>query len=226
MSQKDIFIASEGDGYYQRNRARLASAENTIAADRVLADLAALDVRPLRALEIGCSNEWRLEALRRKYGARCFGVDPSSEAVKEGVAQFPAVHLQVGTADELPFATDAFDLVIFGFCLYLVDRPDLFKTVCEGDRVLQDGGYLVIFDFSPPFPYRNRYKHREGVYSYKMDYSRAFLWNSAYSVLSQSTFTHSGNAGVSDPDERLSVVILQKNLRQAYPDNPFTRAVP
>ncbi|MGB6911936.1 MAG: hypothetical protein WBE42_04170 [Pseudolabrys sp.] len=52
------------------------------------------------------------------------------------------------TADDLSaFGPDTIDLLIYGWCLYLCDREDLFKIVTEGDRILKDSGYLVVYDF-------------------------------------------------------------------------------
>jgi ubiquinone/menaquinone biosynthesis C-methylase UbiE len=173
-------------------------------------------------LEIGCSNGWRLEALRREYHASCHGIDPSLEAVKEGQKSFPELSLRQGTADELDFGDDAFDLVIFGFCLYLCDRSDLFQIAREADRVLRDRGRLVIFDFFPPFSYRNPYAHQPDLWTYKMNYAAMFLWHPAYALLSHKTFSHGSTAGVDEPDERIAVSILIKNEAVAHPVNPFT----
>jgi adenylyltransferase/sulfurtransferase len=41
----------------------------------------------------------------------------------------------------------ALDLVLFGFCLYLVDRKLISRVVAEADRVLKDTGFLGIVDF-------------------------------------------------------------------------------
>ena len=67
-------------------------------------------IAPHGVLEIGCSNGWRLEAIREKYGCDCLGIDPAD-------SQFP--YIFKGTADSLPYPDNQFDLVIYGFCLYL-----------------------------------------------------------------------------------------------------------
>lgn len=221
MSQKQVFLSSEGDQWYLRNRARLISADPKAADDQVLAGIRALNLQPRCILEVGCSNGWRLEALRNAYGARCYGIDPSAEGIKEGKALFRDVSLGQGTADSLPFNEDMFDLLIFGFCLYLCDRKDLFKIAHEADRVLKDKGHIVILDFHPAFPYHNEYKHLPGISSYKMNYANLFSSNPAYTVASQLILNHVGTADISVPDERMSVSILYKNTQYAYPENPW-----
>ncbi len=219
--QKQIFRNSEGNQWYQRNKSKLESAVCDEGNDQVLASVKALRLQPHSILEIGCSNGWRLENLRQLYNAKCYGIDPSAIAIQEGKTLFKKLCLEKGEADSLPFENDKFDLVIFGFCLYLCDRDDIFKIAFEADRVLQEKGHIVILDFHPPFPYSNEYKHYPGLFSYKMNYANIFLWNPAYFMASQIIFNHSGTTDMNEPDDRLSVSILYKCGQLAYPENPF-----
>jgi ubiquinone/menaquinone biosynthesis C-methylase UbiE len=225
MKQSEEFLRSEGDSFYQRNLTGLTQLGQRVEDDRIVNALQALGVRPRRILEIGCLNGWRLELMRKTFGAGCCGIDPSSAAIAAGNAAYPEISLRTGTADQLPYETAAFDAVVFGFCLYLCDRQDLFRIAAEADRVLAQNGHLAILDFSPPFAYRNEYKHRAGMYAYKMDYAAMFLWNPAYTRLAQSVFGH-GTGGAVGPDDRVSVVILRKDLEHAYIDSPFTSEHP
>ena len=61
------------------------------------------------------------------------------------------------------FDNQYFNVVILGFCLYMVDRELLFKTISEVDRTLKQGGYLVIADCETPFPVKLKYEHVEGL---------------------------------------------------------------
>jgi ubiquinone/menaquinone biosynthesis C-methylase UbiE len=224
MSQKDVFLATEGDQYHRRNKDKFSRPGSKADQDRVVAAVAALAVKPDAVLEIGSGHGWRLEQLRTAYGATCDGIDPSAQAVADGTAAYPHVRLQVGTADRLLFPDCSFDLVVFGFCLYLCDRQDLFTIAAEADRVLRDGGHLVIEDFHPPFPYRNPYGHSADTTTYKMDYPRLFTGNPAYTLLSQTIFDHDGAASIADRDKRVAVTVLVKDMTRAYPPNPFTTA--
>jgi cyclopropane fatty-acyl-phospholipid synthase-like methyltransferase len=94
MSQKDLFINSEGDNYYERNKNNLSSPDDMAAKDQIIVSLKTLNIQPKCILEIGCSNGWRLEALRNIYNSDCFGIDPSSNAVDEGTLTFPNISLQ------------------------------------------------------------------------------------------------------------------------------------
>jgi SAM-dependent methyltransferase len=220
-TQKQIFLEGEGNAWHQRNR----EAVNKRSTDPVVEAVAGLGWTPEHVLEIGCGNGWRLALLRDRYGAACEGLDPSPEAVAEGTRLRPGLGLRVGTADDLSaFAARSFDLVIFGFCLYLVDRFDLFRVVAEADRVLADGGILAIYDFCPPTPYTNPYAHDPRVTSYKMDYARAFLWNPAYAEVRRVLAHHAHQPGLgplANPDDRTAVILLRKDLASAYPPNPW-----
>jgi ubiquinone/menaquinone biosynthesis C-methylase UbiE len=209
--QREIFLASEGDAWFARNRQALREVRN----DPVLQVVEALALAPRAALEIGCADGWRLRALAAKTGAACSGVDPSAEAIAQGLHLAPQAALKVGTAEALPFARDQFDLVIYGFCLYLCDRADLFRIAQEGDRVLAEGGHLIVYDFCTDTPYRNAYSHRPGCYSYKMRYGDLFSWNPAYR-----TVYHRLVDADAPMDSRVAVTVLRKDAGAAYPDPP------
>jgi ubiquinone/menaquinone biosynthesis C-methylase UbiE len=168
-------------------------------------------------LEIGCSTGWRLAYLQKKFGAECHGVDPSGDAIRAGLRRHPRLQLRRGTADRLPFGAGQFDLVIFGFCLYLCDRSDLFKIACEADRVLQNNGHLALLDFAPPLPYRNEYQHQPGLCSYKMDYAAMFTWNPAYVPIYHIKISHGGAQGVQAPNDRVGASVLLKRGTEEYP---------
>jgi SAM-dependent methyltransferase len=215
--QKDIFRTSEGDAWYRRHREAFTKAAPQ--DDRVILALQAVSLRPRKVLEIGCANGLRLSCIRSLFGAKCHGIDPSALAIKEGRARWREVSLRVGTAEALDFPDEAFDTIIFGFCLYLCDRRDLFRIACEADRCLRDGGTIVLSDFCPPFPYRNRYRSRAGLHSYKMDYSRMFSWNPAYVETYRRVYGHP--QAERGPDYLEAVIMLWKSLAAGQPLEPF-----
>jgi SAM-dependent methyltransferase len=217
--QKNAFLDGEGDSWFLRNARKLTESAQR---DPLLRELKEAQLAPKTALEIGCSNGWRLEAMRETWTCAAFGVDPSAKAIAEGKGTFPLLDLRTGTADSLPFEDGQFDLVVLGFCLYLCDRDDLFRIAMEVDRVLADGGHLAILDFFSAIPYRNRYQHKEGVFCYKMSYATMFSWNPAFSTLRHTLLAHDGAAAPSR-DDLIAVSILKKDTRHAYVENPYSR---
>jgi ubiquinone/menaquinone biosynthesis C-methylase UbiE len=213
--QKDVFLTTEGDAWFARNKKNIQRVLEG-RSDPVVAAIETLSIRPREVLEIGCADGWRLNQLVSKYRAGGTGVDPSLEAVHEGQAKYRDLDLSQATADFLPFADSRFDLVIYGFCLYLCDRRDLFRIVAEGDRVLMDGGHLVIYDFLVNEPHRRHYHHDTRVLSYKMDYTELFRANPVYRAIStQIVGAESGKEQIED--ERIAVTILKKDVDKGFP---------
>ena len=216
--QKTLFLEAEGDAWFSRNKQALHM--RAVQDDPVLGVIDRLQLGARNVLEVGCADGWRLRELEARTGAACHGIDPSAEAIAQGLKQAPHQGLKIGTAEKLELPDKAVDLLIYGFCLYLCDRGDLFRIAAEGDRVLQEGGHIVVYDFCTDTAYRNAYSHKPGVYCYKMQYADLFSWNPAYSVVHHQLVPHGGVA--SDVmDERVGITVLRKHSAEAYPDNPY-----
>lgn len=210
--QKQAFLDGEGDAYFWRNQSREFAGEN----DPILRVMNRLKLRAASVLEIGCGDCARLATIRASAQTKCFGVDPSKAAIELARERFPDLNLEVGTADSLPFPNDFFDLVIFGFCLYLVDPIDYFSVAREADRVLSDGGALIIYDFCTPTPYANEYVHLKGIVTRKMEWRRMFTWNPAYNHLVRE-LASSERGELHEVDGRVTVDVIVKNLNLAFP---------
>lgn len=209
--QSGMFLEHEGDAWYQRNRSHLLEISRNPDEDPVILWMKQGN-RPFNdVVEIGCSNGWRLDWIQRHWNSICHGIEPSSEAIRQGIALFPDLDLRKGTADVLPFHAESADLLIFGFCLYLCDRSDLFRIAAEADRVLAPGGQIVIYDFdSSGAPSKTAYRHLDGVYSYRFDHTKMFAWHPHYSIVGGFVGPHPGLDDWS-PASRISVCVLEKS---------------
>jgi len=207
MDQKFAFLAGEGDHYFDRNAHKSVELEQNYA----LTALKTLGVSPRSVLEIGCSDGARLDQIRQTYAAECCGIDPSTKAIAYGRTKFPQLHLDEGTADGLEFSDGQFDVVLFGFCLYLCDLKDHFRIAFQADRVLKDGGLLIIYDFNTPLPYSNAYSHLTGIRSYKMDWSSMFTWSPSYRLLSR-LYVEDRKPFTFDRDKQVSVDVMLKSV--------------
>ena len=106
--------------------------------------------RPARAtaLDIGCGSGVYTEELLR-LGYATTGMDLSEEMIASCKRRFaglpniaPAVHLQVGDVEHLPFEDASFNLVLcVGVLGYLIDDE---QAVRELVRVVKPGGHVVI----------------------------------------------------------------------------------
>lgn len=219
FAQRQAFLTGEGDCYFYRNT-------DTYWAPTIYNDcLSMFGIKPERLLEIGCGTTRNLRKLHQDLGesTELYGIDPSAAAIQYGMEQCPSLRLGVGTADVLAFEDNFFDVVIFGGCLYLCDRSVLFSIAAEADRVLRSGGYMIISDFLPPFPYRNVYAPKPGLFAYKMDYSRMFLWNPEYTLIGRMPSVEQ-NAPTASADERWAISILSKReFAENCPTSPFIR---
>lgn len=196
--QTQAFIEGEGRAWLERNRLKLMP-----EGDPVLDMIEVTGLKPQQVLEIGCANGWRLRAIIRRHGATCRGIDPAVDS--DGII------LNKGTADNLwRFTNGEFDLVIYGFCLYLCDPEDYFKIAMEGNRVLADGGFILIWDFYSPIAYKNPYSHKPGIFSHKMDFSKMWAWNPAYRLVNSSI--------VGEDDDCTAVFLLKKETNRAFPE--------
>jgi len=203
------------DEYFRRNRPKLNADESPARSTLLYAGyLKSGD----RVLEIGTANGWVLEQLRRLTGCEPYGMDPSHEAVADGRIRHPALQLSVGTADKIDYPDAFFQAVLFGFCLYLLDRTLLMRAVAESDRVLCDSGRLMITDFDPVTPHRRPFMHQKGTWSYKMQYPALWLGNPGYILAEKISYSHHGDTFHPDASERVASWILVKRNEDAYPE--------
>jgi SAM-dependent methyltransferase len=208
--QKETFLTSEGDAWFERNESALKARDwSTDPVCQQIRQLA--QGRPLRVLEIGCGDGSRLHHLQTTQLHKVSGVDPSGKAVERAVER--GVDVKRATADVLPFTTASFDVVVFGFCLYVCDDRDLFRVASEADRVLADSGWLLILDFDAPAVVYRPYHHAAGVMSRKMDYKSMFLWHPAYTLAAYQKSHHHTHQWTDDAGDWISLSCMRKHQR-------------
>ncbi len=183
--QKEIFLEKEGDAYYERNHTPLKKIKfgpnDPIIKAILKCKTKNSSQKKINLLEIGCGEGKRLQWISKNFSFNCYGVEPSKKAVNK--INKNNIKVIRGTADFLDFKNNKFDFVIFGFCLYLCDRDDLFQIAKEADRVLKNNGYLIIMDFYSETHGASKYHHLSGIFSYKMDYRNLFTWHPNYECI-------------------------------------------
>ena len=214
-NQTEKFIEKEADEWFLRNKLILnknLKGVYNIPINMIINILKKGDF----ILEIGCSNGRNLNEIFLKTEGNCFGIDPSNIAILEGKKMFPKINLNFGIANDLNFENQKFDVVWFGFCMYLIDRSLLMKAVSEADRVLKENGFLVITDFDPIYPFRNKYLDMDQIHSYKADYSKLFLGNPSYSLVEKKSYSHKSSCFHRDENQRIATWILNKSILNGY----------
>jgi SAM-dependent methyltransferase len=220
MTQDQIFLASEGNQWFQRNKAAIAD-EHGFDWQCYLIDLLPEKHKINRVLELGCADGYRLNRLSKFLPqAEFFGLDASLEAIQSGQQRYPQLVLKQGLLTAVPFE-QAFDLVIVEGVLCWCDRSTLAQAIAEIDRVTANGGILALGDFSPDFPQRGRYHHLPDaqVYTYKQDYAKIFETLGTYQQLVRINFNHSDPKLMISPSpsgDRYASSLLQKSLGGYY----------
>lgn len=211
MNQRDVFVSGEGDAWFRRNRDCLEAMREMPDVEYIVGTLISYKDRINSVVEVGCSSGFKLELLCERFNALGVGIDPSCEAIESGRSRVgTGMELHVGASDDLPCLDGSVDLVYFAFCLYLVDRKLLLRSLAEADRVLSPGGFLVITDFDPGVPHVRSYSHVEGVGSFKQDYASIYISSGLYTMVGKYAFSHSGLFFDEVRDERVSTTILYK----------------
>lgn len=216
QSQSSLFLDGEADAWFLRNQESISLGTESFDVSYLCSTLNAYQDKISNILEIGCGGGAKLIALSNHFNAVGDGIDPSGIAIqsaKENTATSDIeLNFLTGLATNLPYEDNKFDLVFFGFCLYLVPPNEIYKAVAEADRVLRSGGFLAILDFDYGQMVVNRYKHAPGIFSYKNNYSQLFTSSGYFHQVSKWSYSHTSNTFTPDRDERISIEVLYKEV--------------
>jgi ubiquinone/menaquinone biosynthesis C-methylase UbiE len=218
--QKDAFITYEANAWFERNKESWLNYSSD--KDKVVTLLKDYGLKPGSLLEIGCSAGYRLNGIKRLYqDCNVYGIEPSEKAIEYGRKNFLEVNFEKGTADNLSnYKNESMDVVIVGFVFYVIDRNIVFKVAAEIDRVLKNGGVLIIVDFFSETSLKNVYQHIKNfsAYSFKQNYDEIFTASRLYYLLDKSTYNH--NTKTLDASEdyfnKYSISLLKKDINASY----------
>lgn len=212
MDSKKLFLEIEGDKYYERNKLALMDSIG-LDAEFYASFLSNIVNENTKIVEIGAGNGRNINYFKKTLNCSVSGIEPSSEAVRDGNKLFFNNQdiLIKGTSDTLPYDDESVDVVFFGFSLFWVGRKYLFRSIAESDRILKEGGYLLITDFDTSIPYKRHNVHNKDAWTYKMNYSKLFLANPQYYLIEKKNYSHNNDSFDIDIQERVSAQILYKD---------------
>lgn len=217
MSDQEALWRDESTAWYRRNKDALLPAKMAVD-DPIAILLGRCDLHPQRILDVGCADGWRCFWLVARYHCEGFGVDISSEAITEGSRLYPNLTLRCTSVMQLPFASECMSLIVSSFVFHCLARDRLLNVVAEIDRVLMPGGHLILADFSPDVASKRPWKHRDGIWTYKLPDAGAWLFRSSenYRYVDSLTFDHDTHEIAENvrSEKRAKVVLLQK--RECY----------
>ena len=193
------FGPKDADAWYERNKHKLGDDDPVMEAITGVLD----GTGPItKVFEFGCANGWRLSRIRGRYGSDVWGSEISPKACRDALLD-PKVKMN------LEPAIGSCDLVIMGFCLYVIQPDSLTYWVHYADKILADGGHIVIWDFLPDHPYSRIFEHNKELRSRKCDHAQLWLAHPAYSLVRRDIY--------GDGDDRTHVTILRKDMANAFP---------
>jgi len=113
----------------------------------------AAEQKPTRALDLGCGAGHASFALARGGAQRITAYDPSSDMLavvaKEARTRgYEGLETCAGTAEELPFESGTFGLVVTRFSAH--HWADVPRALAECARVMAPGGRLIVIDVTAP----------------------------------------------------------------------------
>jgi len=123
---------------------------NKNSVQLVLEVIGAADLFAREVLDVGCGRGGAISVMKQFFEARrIFGIDLAPTAINfcRSNYRYPDVSFEVGDAEQLPFADQAFDVVtnIESSSTY----PDTFAFYREVFRVLRSNGYFLYTDALP-----------------------------------------------------------------------------
>ena len=133
-------VAAEAYDHFMGRYSRLLAPQ--------LADLAGLEPGH-RVLDVGCGPGALTSELVARLGAEAVSaVDPSEPFVDAARTRHPGVDVHLGSAEQLPFETDAFDAALAQLVVHFMADP--VEGLTEMRRVTRPGGVVVscVWDFA------------------------------------------------------------------------------
>jgi ubiquinone/menaquinone biosynthesis C-methylase UbiE len=199
MIQDDYFNTIEGNNYYLRNN------QDQNPNKELISLLKSNNVHISNLLDVGGFTGFQANALHDIYGCNCSVLEPSELALNEGKLKYPYINFKQGVANKILFGDEEFDLIIVNFVLHWIDRKYLLKSIAEMDRVLSNGGHILIGDFTPKTASKRKYHHDKtnSTWTYKQRYYELFLSSNLYSLIASIELPY-------DNSSRFGIYILKK----------------
>jgi ubiquinone/menaquinone biosynthesis C-methylase UbiE len=142
---------------YSAEIGRLRSSQRIalLEVERVV-DLSLEGIHAVSAIDIGTGSGIFAEGFAKK-GLDVCGIDPNSEMLKAAQSSVPQGKFTNGTAENLPFKDNAFDLVFLGHVLH--ESDDIDKAVLESRRCAKQRVVILEWPYlqeetGPPLEHR------------------------------------------------------------------------
>ena len=113
-----------------------------------------------RVLDVGCGGGRLMKHLISKGVSpeNIIGIDPSQPMLVHAQKDLPESGFERGSAEDLPFPDESFDLLVSHMVFHQMDAQTLARATDNMYRVLKKGGSLCFIDTNPigPIEWRNK----------------------------------------------------------------------
>jgi SAM-dependent methyltransferase len=222
-SQEEYFSRAGGDAYFDRNLALQSAPDRNHPALRLLGNPLPEDLSGTgRGAVLGGAGGREAAALQEIVpGWRITNLDISEKAIEFGKRTFPNLeHHCLSITSTRPPLSEVIgpqDLTMVVSVLHWVDRSMLSSSIANIDRVVVDGGLLLITDFLPSARRKNPIRGSQGFYTFKQDYAAIFLSLGTYEIERMQVRTSREPADLDREERRVVDVLLRKRLTSLYP---------
>jgi len=93
-------------------------------------------------LEVGC-GDGRLTALLAGKAEIITAIDPDESSIEAARTNVPGVNFLIGSGENMDFASDSFDIVLFSYSLH---HQDCDRALAEARRVVRKNGEILIVE--------------------------------------------------------------------------------
>ena len=125
-----------------------------------------------RILEVGCNIGNQLLLLRDMNFINLYGIDVQSYAIRVAKTRLPDASIAEGSALEIPFANNYFDLVFTSGLLIHIAPSDLTKVLGEINRVAKT--WILGAEYYAPKSTEISYREHEALL-WKDDFAKRYL---------------------------------------------------
>jgi len=127
--------------------------------------------RDIKILEVGCNIGMQLKALQKLGFNNLYGIELQWYAVEKAMGSSSKINIIQGSAFDLPFKDNYFDLVMTNGVLIHIAPQDLPQAMSEIIRC--SNNYIMGFEYYSEQPQAVNYRGNEG-YLWKADFAAAY----------------------------------------------------
>ena len=125
----------------KRYEVKMAGWENT---ENIL--LEKITFKNKTILDVGCGNGWFSMWTHEQGASDIYAIDPIKDQIDLGKSKNENINFDVGTAENMIYEDDKFDLVFFFNSLHHVPKTLMKKSLNEAQRVVKKLGYIFIVE--------------------------------------------------------------------------------